>query len=370
MTPQYFLGEWINLQQNMLDIFQNSFNIAPKPEHKQEQAEAASPLADSMKSVEDWMQKWMDMSRQFFDHSLQTIAPTYPGHMELIDRMLGSANLYQQLNTFWEELKKNITGPQSDVEGFYRKWRKEYLQLLNHNVLPLWPEKFQNIIKQSLDIGEHAAESADKLYQPWIESAREMQALLYKSLGGDQQAYIDFNRQWQENFSASFGKILNIPQFSLNRDLMHKQLRSLDSLINYIIAMNQFGAAMIKVNQETLRRIITEYQQMLALGNNPKTYKEFYDYWWKSNEEAYLKVFATDEFSELLAQVLEAGINFKKEFDLVVEKQLEFLPYPKKTDMDSVYKTLDSMKREIRSLKKEITALREEKTKPCKAKGD
>lgn len=374
MTPQHFLGEWINLQQSMLDIFQNSFNLNPQPEQKEQAgekpSESGSPFTDGMQPGKDWTQQWMDTSRQFFDHSVQTITQAYPGQKELIDKMLGSASLYQHLNTFWEDMKKTIIGAHSDADGFYRKWRKDYLKLLGCNVLPLWPEPMQNILEQSFDVGERAADSLDKLYQPWLESARDLQTLLNKSMAGDQQAYIDFNRQWQENFSASFGKILNVPQFSLNRDLMHRQLHSLDSLINYINTMNQFAAAMIKVNQETLQKVITEYQQMLVSGNSPRTYKEFYDYWWKTNEEAYLKLFATTEFSEVLSQVLDAGVTYKKELDQVMEKQLEFLPYPKKTDMDSVYKTLDSMKREIRFLKKEISALKEGKAIPDTAKGN
>lgn len=109
---------------------------------------------------------------------------------------------------------------------------------------------------------------------------------------------------------------------------------------------------------------------MVVAGTNPKTYKEFYDYWWKTNEEAYLKVFATPEFSEVMGKALDAGVNFKKEFDGLVEKQLEFLPYPSRNDMDSVYKTLDSLKREIRSLKKEIAALKEGKAKNNQSKNN
>lgn len=352
----------------MLNLFQESINPQPRSEEKENNSSGWFEV--SMKPVQDLMQKWMDMSSAFFDQSMKSIAEAYPQQQELVNKMLGSVNLYQNLKSFWESLNTAIVGPDSDVTEFYDKCKKDYVQMLNHNILPLWPEQVQNLFKQSMEIHDMAEESSKNMFRPWLQTANELQALLHKSIGGDQEAYVEFNKLWQENFSASFGKIFSIPQFSMNREMMQKQMHSINALISYINTMNQFMGTMVKVNQQTLQKIIKEYQQMVVAGTNPKTYKEFYDYWWKTNEEAYLKVFATPEFSEVMGKALDAGVNFKKEFDGLVEKQLEFLPYPSRNDMDSVYKTLDSLKREIRSLKKEIAALKEGKAKNNQSKNN
>ena len=54
---------------------------------------------------------------------------------------------------------------------------------------------------------------------------------------------------------------------------------------------------------------------MLEEGTNPKLYKQFYEYWMKQNKVAYQNLIGTDEFSKLIEQVLEAGTNYRKNFD-------------------------------------------------------
>jgi hypothetical protein len=70
-------------------------------------------------------------------------------------------------------------------------------------------------------------------------------------------------------------------------------------------------------------------------------------------------LFSTEEYSKLQSKVLDASVNFKKEYDKLLEKQLEFLPFPSKSDMDGVYQTLDDLKREVRDLKKRVAATAE-----------
>jgi class III poly(R)-hydroxyalkanoic acid synthase PhaE subunit len=356
MTQKDLLGSWLDFQKKAFDFWQESIDINPQDKVEDK---TTNIFEESMKPVQEMIKKWVDSSTDLYSQGIKKFNDAYP-QQEIINKLLSGANLYQNLNKFWEDLKLNITGQDSDPNNFYEKWNQDYLKIVSNNFASFLPEQMRKFFDESLDIYTMTTAAGNNFSKPWLEEAPHLQNLLVKSMNGDQAAYIEFNKLWSDKFASSFGKIFDIPQFSMNREQMQKQMKLFNALINFINIINRFVAVLVKVNQETLEKIIKDYQEMIIAGNNPKTFKEFYEYWWPQNEAAYLKLFATPEFSKLLAQVLEAGVNFKKEYDNFLEKQLKFLPYPSKTDMDSVYKTLDTLKREVRALKKEIAVLYEE----------
>jgi hypothetical protein len=330
MTQKNFIGEWFDVQKKVFDYWQESININPQN------------IVD-IKPI------------NLFEESIKAF-------QEIINKPFSDARLYWNLDQYWQDLTLNTTEKKNDSLSLSPKWNDYYMKMLSNNFVSLLQTQLKNSCNEILDIYTMSTATTNNFYKPWLDEAHNMQNLLLISMSGDPVAYIDFNRIWRKNFSYSFGKLLNIPQLLINGEQIQKQMHTFNSLINYINYMNEFDATMFKVNQETSEKIIKDYNDLLIAGTNPKTYKEFYEYWWKQNESAYHKLFGKPEFSRLLAQVLEAKVNLKKDLDDLLEKQLAFLPYPSKTDMESVYKTLDTLKREIRSLKKEIVALNDGKS--------
>jgi hypothetical protein len=356
-SKQNFMTAWLDSQKKMLDYWQETVNPTEKVEEK-----APSIFEESMKPFQDIIQKWVEVSSDLYSQSIRNMNDIFP-QQQIVDRMLNGASLYQNLHKFWEDINLNITGKDSDALKLITRWNEEYMKFVSNYFISSLPEPMNKFFNQALEIYNMSTSATGNFFKPWLDESQNMQSLLVKSMNGDQAAYIEFNRLWREKFASSYGKIFNIPEFSMNREQMQKQMRSMQALINFINVMNEFVATIVKVNQETLEKNIKEYQEMVIAGTNPKTFKEYYEYWWKQNEAAYLKLFGTTEFSKLLSQLLDAGVNYKKEFDDLLEKQLQFLPYPSKTDMDSVYKTLDTLKRDIRALKKEVKSLKEELSK-------
>ncbi len=356
-SKQNFMTAWLDSQKKMLDYWQETINPTEKVEEK-----APSIFEESMKPFQDIMQKLVEVSSDLYSQSIRNMNDIFP-QQQIVDRMLNGASLYQNLYKFWEDLNLNITGKDSDALKLITRWNEEYMKFVSNYFISSLPEPMNKFFNQALEIYNMSTSATGNFFKPWLDESQNMQSLLVKSMNGDQAAYIEFNRLWREKFASSYGKIFNIPEFSMNREQMQKQMRSMQALINFINVMNEFVATIVKVNQETLEKNIKDYQEMVAAGTNPKTFKEYYEYWWKQNEAAYLKLFGTTEFSKLLSQLLDAGVNYKKEFDDLLEKQLQFLPYPSKTDMDSVYKTLDTLKRDVRALKKEVKSLKEELSK-------
>ena len=359
-----FMEQWFDTQRKMYDSWQETMIMAINPKEKvdtKKDKPTTTIFEESMKPTQEILKKWFEVSNEQYLKNFKGFSVVNP--QDIINKMLSGANIYQSLNRFWEDLNANITGKESDPFKFYTRWNEDYLNIISNNFLSCLPEQMQTFFKNPIDIYKMSSDTSRNFFNPWIDGVQSLQNLLLKSMAGDKTAYIEFSKLWNEKFTSTYGKILSMPQFSMNRDQMQKQMQSINTLIKFVDPMNEFVTTMAKVSQKTLEKIIKDYQQMLTEGTNPKSYKEFYEYWWKQNEAAYQNLFGTAEFSELIAQLLDAGVNCKKDFDSLLENQLKFLPFPSRADMDSVYKTLDDLKREVRALKKEVVILNEDKAK-------
>ncbi|KGK88220.1 hypothetical protein DP73_13060 [Desulfosporosinus sp. HMP52] len=350
-----FMEMYFENQKKMFDYWQDLMNVVVTPKDKAQgkKEEPNSDFEESLRPTQEMTKQWFEFNDQYLKNISKVFFPLQ------FNKIFSGANIYQNLYEIWEDLIKTFTGKDSDPITFCNKWIKDYQKLLSSNFIFYLPEQVQNFSKKFIEIYSLSTDTSQKFLHPWLEGSQTLQNLLTKSITGDKTAYIEFVKLWNEKFSSTYGKIFNMPIFSMNRELMQKQMHSINASINFINTMSEFFATMAKVSQETFEKIIKDYQEMLVKGNNPKTFKEFYEYWWKQNEAAYHKLFGTDEFSKLISQVMDAGVNFKKEFDSLLENTLKFLPYPTRTDMDSLYRTLDDLKREVRALKKEVIMLKE-----------
>jgi polyhydroxyalkanoate synthesis regulator phasin len=90
----------------------------------------------------------------------------------------------------------------------------------------------------------------------------------------------------------------------------------------------------------------------------PMSFRDLYRMWWETSEELYIELFRTEEFSKLQGQLVDKGMQFRRDFQAYVEEATKELPFPNRSEMDHLYKIVDKLKREVRTLKKELKELR------------
>ncbi|MCT4618069.1 MAG: hypothetical protein N4A62_01620 [Marinisporobacter sp.] len=336
-----FMNQYLEFQKKMFHTWQKSF--MPNKEGKG---------SDSLtgKNPMDFFNEWMQASSNAFSKNMSFIKDYYPQ-----GSMLGALEAYQNLYTFWNNLTS--INDKENLENFYANWQKEYTKILSNHFTNFLPDSAQKLLKSHMDTYEMCLNTTKSFSTPWVNSFNESQALLGRSFMGDTDAFLNYAKLWRENYEKTFGRFFDVPALGLGKESLENNLKYADAFITYINTTNEFFVTLYKVGTETMEKIMTQYQDMLKKGTQPKTFKEFYEYWWKENEAAYINLFRTDDFSKLLSQVVDAGLVLKQNMDNFFEEQLDFLPFPKMSDMKSLYKTVYDLKREIRGLNRQMSNL-------------
>lgn len=293
-----FMKEFFKIQEKggeMWPNWQNNFNYSPE------------------ENTMDNLNKWIKKNQEMFLNNISLV----DGNQikDVFNKMSEGMSSYTNLFNFWQELQKQTVEDKAseNVQEFINKWKDDYIKMLSENVMSEMPNNIVELTKEPM-----------KLFK----------------------IYNDYNFNFMDPFSVSSKEYFENSPFSDKEYVKSYQ--------TYINTLNEFFTMFREKAVETMEIIVVDYQNMMKEGNAPKDFNEFYNYWFNRNNDVVNELLGTDEFSKLLAKLSKESLNYKKNHDIILEKQVKWMPFPLKSDMRSLYKTIYDLRKEVKSLKKQL----------------
>ncbi len=351
-----YLNQFFTAQKNMFDAWQNTFT----PNAGETKAEN-KPGADFM-NFSSFQQNTMENFKQLTDFYNNFFKNFTGSPAEILQKMNQSMEIYNNLSKVWESLNaKNFTPDFEGVQKIFDQWSSQYWKFIEDHYIAHLPEPLQRTYKQFSEVTESYQMVMKNFFMPWTEKSDQFNDLFFKmSSMNNFDSFIAVVKLWKENYDRSYKKLLNMPSMGINRELLEKQHDGIDKTITFMTTYMEFFGQVFKVSQETMLKVITDYSEMLKEGKQPKTMEEFNKYWAREIDKSFDKIYLTDDFSKLISTVVDSTMELKKESDKLMEEYMAILPIPKKSDMDSLHKTIYNLKKEVRTLKKELDRLNEQ----------
>ena len=344
---------WFNLQQKMFEGWKEAM-----------QSFQPAKFMENL-GMKDWALPFGNMQQEMMKGSASTyqefmkLIPTGVGR-ETFDKMTQASELYNNLFSFWSGIAENMPG-KDDVEKwkeFSHTWLENYNKILDDFFSLNLPEPFRSLMKTPSEMAELSQQFSSNFFQPWVDVSDELQQKYMEAMKGDRDAYMEFLRLWHEAYQNSYGKVLRVPALGLSRESFEKITGSLDSYMQYLVASNKFSAAMYNTGQDVMERLMKKIAELAEKGEAPSTFREFYQLWWHTNEDAYFELFKTESFSKMLGETVDAWVRFKKRYDDLADDFIsENLPVPTNKEMDNLYKTVYQLRKTLKEQGKKIDEL-------------
>ncbi len=288
---------------------------------------------------------------------------------DVYSKMMGSNEAYLKVFKLWQDLAAKTVDPMKEnSQEFFDEWEDRIENNFESMILPHIPENLRTYVQSPKELSKIYREVMTALYEPWFDVTIDYDKYIIKGDDKNSVGYIDFVKLWKDNYSETFGKIIQSPAMGANREYIEKQGELVDTFVQYLTNVGEFSSIIYATSYETIKKIIADYTAKVGESTQPKTFKEFYDYWSKEMDKAYENLFTTNEFSKLMGHYVDATMDFKIKYDSIMEDFIKTLPIPTRTEMNSIYKTVDTMKRDIRELKKQLKELNTDKTKKTGSK--
>ncbi len=316
-----------------------------------------NPLSDSSKIAIRIHQDWLKTIQNRLD--LYTPLVPDPVARNMLDRITRSSNLYTSLASFWEDFLNDGTAgeKESNAAASLRKWQEKYFTILTEYFTFGLPEGLADIIKKSGEIAVIYQQNVVDLFKPWIASSPDLQEEFFHALSGDRDASLVFLKNWQKAYQQSYGKLFHIPGIGPAGNLAGKMLVSFESYVQYVSSLNDFFAGIYKTGFDAMEGLSKKMDELRAQSKAPSSFREFYDLWWRNNEETYLQLFKTESFGRMFSEMVDAGARLKKRLDDIMTSVVSLWPIPTQKDMDSVYKSIYRLKKDHRNEARKIEEL-------------
>jgi len=282
---------------------------------------------------------------------------------EVFSKMLNASAIYTQVLEFW----KNAVVPVALSEG---KFDAEKIKALSDR----WLEQYQKVMETlwGAEPETSRAEIAQAYAQmlkswndflwgfisPLIGDINELPERIQRALKGDAKGAIELYGLFRKSYEHTIGKILQMPAMGYFRELQERINKSIDSYVEYLTVLQEYYSLFYQTGIRAMERVLSRLEEFKDEDwSTPEGVRKFYRLWWTINEDTYHELFLSEEFINLLREVLIRGLLFKKWLDELYDKMVEPLPIPRKKDMDEVYRAIYELKKEVRWQRKALEKL-------------
>lgn len=375
-----FYKTMIEAQKNMMDNFKN---VVP-------QTPASFSPADMMKAYENVMkgqQNVFDNYKMFFEgnklfesnpleawkKAMSTIDPLELSkrmgleESKVFEKVLDANKFYLSMYNFYEDIKTHYLSPAAtEYEKMVNDSVVNFDSMFREAMLPLLPGELKPFIENPYNFSKTVIETTSNFFAPWKETYPEMTELLMKAPLSSENL-VEYLKLWKENYKLTIGALIKSPVVGSNRELIEQQNRAVDAMVDMLLTTNEFIGKINAVTNLQGKLSIEDWLEEAKKAGEPKSFKEFYEYWTGKIEAELEKFFYTEEFGVLIGKTTDAAMRYKIESNKLVEKYLANTPIVTQGQIDSLYKTVYELRKQVKALKKELELAKEVKAeKPAK----
>ena len=341
-------GDFLEMQKNYMNFFSSfmqptsNFGEMPFPFMGMNQ------WNETQKSMNEYFDKF----KQYYN-PLEIGKTFSPAVKDVFEKMMNANTYYLNMYQLWRELENTNIKPATDeMKKFSAMLVEKYNPIFKDMVVPLLPQEFQPLIRNTFDLFKTYIDTSVDFYTPWTNNYTNLRDLFVEGMLDDKAKLGKFFELWREQFDKTFGVILLSPSFGINKELIEQQNKTFDTYVDMVLLGIDFITRILAVQNENIDDIIKKYFEMVEKGSQPKSFSEFYKYWAEELEHILESYFATPEYSNLLGQLSSVAMDYKIEMQKLTEKYLEETPLVTRSEMDSLYKTIYDLKKELRNAKK------------------
>ncbi len=336
-TQKKVLENWVNTTKNLQGVFSGM----------------GGDTSGAQKDVLSLYNAWIMMTGKSFDELIKNY-PLGGGH-DAFKKLFSGADAYVKLYEYWAPIYETFQKKAFDFDTcknfFDPEKQKEIIdQIFGFNS----PGTVKDFYSQASSLIDTWGASAQGFVKPWADAVKSNMAIFPDLMAGKSDSGMEIFKNMFTAFEGSIGKAFKVPGVGKDREKQEILMQCLDKYSKYLEKNTEFQHKMYIAGNESINEVLNTVAKMIKDGAEIKSYNEFFKLWVDTNEKAYLKLFETNEFSKLQAELLESALDIRGCFNKLIEKSMADFPVPMRSEMDDLYRTVYELKKKVRTLEKQV----------------
>jgi len=182
------------------------------------------------------------------------------------------------------------------------------------------------------------------------------------------------SQEMMHAYNKPFGQMMKMMAPGKEKLMLESMVETMEKISQYQTKQTQLQYLLYTTAENAMEKSIENNFNKVNAGAEITNFNQFFTEWMNTNESTFTTLFATDEFSQLKAEVTALNMGIKKDFDNQLVSSFENTPFVFKSDMDEVYKSLYDLKKTVNQMQKmleinvEENVVDDEKTASAKRK--
>lgn len=353
-NPMATFQNWTNQWNNLLSQWNNTQNIQNQYQNWTKNWMNQNPFSmDAFKSNSDAVNNWFNQYTELMNSSLANLQNTLKGNtpQDAFKNMMNVNQGFLRFAEIWTPLMSHIQNNTFNMDMFKKATDATSYKGLFDQLFGLMPDYTSKYIKDFAEIIKNNAKNfnaADYYNQMKTMSSSFMPANFNSNamFEGATGAYNNFRNSLNSIF-APMGKMIGNNEWTKNLDA-YNELADKLAIFNIKSAEMQhmIYEAGTKVMDKVAESILNKQENGVEVGNIMSLYQE----WLNISDNEFVKLFESDEYSAIMADVASLKMKLTKEMNSVVEKSLVNIPVATRSEVEELYKVIYDLKKEVRQL--------------------
>ena len=277
------------------------------------------------------------------------------------------ADWMKSVSDFWGGLTRMWLQPQADPASSFQMGATQDVKSFLDNAIRNWqavsasmstPGTMETLLKSTGAMPEILAKMAQKTVSGFIQLQEKWQERSGR-IGETVDAYsferLDENmfRALTDIYETEFQQFFKIPQLGLTRGYQEKFNQAVDKYNTYHSTLAEFVRILSLPVNRSFAVMQEKLGEMAEKGALPDDSQKYYQMWIKILEGHYMKLYQSPEYSQILANTLNAISGFTSARDAVLQDMMSGLPIPSRKEIDALEREVYELKKRIRKIEKE-----------------
>ena len=241
---------------------------------------------------------------------------------------------------------------QESLEAVMKSWKTATEMAKDPDVMDRLNKSFKTAPDLLLHMAESGWNTYFKLQQQWVERMGRIQgsSKAYQFDHLDQETF----QAWADIYAKELSPFLKMPKVGLARFYQERVDDATDKFHRFQMELGELLYLLMLPMEKSIYVLQEQLGQMAEAGELPEDSKAYYQQWIKVLEGHYMKLYQSENYSQVMGRALGAMENFKQAKDAVLMDLIKNLPIPTQNEMDELYKDLYHLKKRVRALEKEL----------------
>jgi class III poly(R)-hydroxyalkanoic acid synthase PhaE subunit len=271
-----------------------------------------------------------------------------------LSRLLGGSNAYLKLYELWQPLLKAMSEKTFNPKAYQDFVSPAQYKDLLDKVFGFEPEAVKLLFEQAKQLLELYSGATQQFAGPWTQASQASLNAFPHLAQGHPEAFLKIFHSLFGAFDNTLGRAFHVPPVGKDREKIELLLRCFDDLSVYAGKSIENQHIMYVTGLQAFEKVVEKLAEKIQSGEPIKQFDEFFDIWIDVSEQAYFKLFQTEDYAKFQGELLDAGLKVRKQFFKIMEMQLYDLPIVLRSEMDDAYKIIYDLKKKVKRLEQQL----------------